>query len=261
MFDSGFRTWHESCQCDDGRHEGCGIKSDEDGNIDIEDLRQKADKHADNLAALMITYPSTYGVFEEGVKDVIDIVHERGGQVYMDGANMNAQVGFTAPGFIGADVCHLNLHKTFCIPHGGGGPGVGSIGVTKHLAPYLPGHVVVPTGGEGENVLAKDYGAVAAAPYGSAAILPITWMYIQMMGTRGLMDATAVAILNANYMAKRIGEHFPILFTGSNGQCAHEFILDVRPFKEHGSVEEDIVKGCKTTGSTAQQCHGQLQGH
>ena len=196
----------------------------------------------------MITYPSTYGVFEEGVKQVIDIVHERGGQVYMDGANMNAQVGFTAPGFIGADVCHLNLHKTFCIPHGGGGPGVGSIGVKKHLAPYLPGHAVVPTGGEGENVQAKDYGAVAAAPYGSAAILPITWMYIQMMGTQGLMDATGVAILNANYMATRIGQHFPILFTGTNGQCAHEFILDIRPFKEHGIVEEDIAKRLQDYG-------------
>jgi glycine dehydrogenase len=158
------------------------VQSDEQGNINIKDLREKAEKHKDNLAALMVTYPSTYGVFEEGIKEIIGIVHERGGQVYMDGANMNAQVALTSPGFIGADVCHLNLHKTFCIPHGGGGPGVGSIGVREHLAPFLPGHPVVPVSGEGSNVVVKKEGAVAAAPYGSASILPISWMYIKMLG-------------------------------------------------------------------------------
>jgi len=224
------------------------VKSDDQGNVDIDDLKAKAEKHSDNLAALMITYPSTYGVFEEGVVDIIDAVHGHGGQVYMDGANMNAQCGWTAPGFIGADVCHLNLHKTFCIPHGGGGPGVGSIGVKAHLAPFLPGHTVVPTGGEGINTVPKATGSIAAAPWGSAAILPITWMYIQMMGGQGLKDATATAVLNANYMAKRIGEHYPILFTGTNGQCAHEFIMDIRPFKEHGFVEEDIAKRLQDYG-------------
>lgn len=178
------------------------VKSDDNGNVDIADLREKAVKHKNELAALMITYPSTYGVFEEGVKTIIDIVHENGGQVYMDGANMNAQVGYTSPGFIGADVCHLNLHKTFCIPHGGGGPGVGSIGVARHLAPYLPGHPVLPCSGEGQNVLTKSTGAVSAAPYGSASILPISWMYIKMLGSSGLREATGMAILNANYMAK-----------------------------------------------------------
>lgn len=158
------------------------VQSDEFGNINIEDLRSKAIKHKDNLGALMVTYPSTYGVFEEGIKEIINIVHENGGQVYMDGANMNAQVALTSPGFIGADVCHLNLHKTFCIPHGGGGPGVGSIGVRSHLAPFLPGHPVVPVGGEGSNTVAKADGAVSAAPYGSASILPISWMYIKMLG-------------------------------------------------------------------------------
>ena len=158
--------------------------------MDVEDLERLAEKHKDNLAALMITYPSTYGVFEEEVKTIIDTVHSYGGQVYMDGANMNAQVCFTSPGYIGADVCHLNLHKTFCIPHGGGGPGVGTIGVAKHLAPYLPGHSVIPCSGEGDNVQVKDTGAVAAAPYGSAAILPITWMYIKMLSEEGLAEAT-----------------------------------------------------------------------
>jgi glycine dehydrogenase len=224
------------------------VKSDDNGNIDIEDLRAKADKHADNLGALMITYPSTYGVFEEGVQEIINIVHDRGGQVYMDGANMNAQCGLTSPGFIGADVCHLNLHKTFCIPHGGGGPGVGSIGVAKQLAPFLPGHAVVPCSGEGDNVVVSNTGAVSAAPFGSAAILPISYMYIQMLGADGLKQATGNAILNANYMARRIGDHFNVLYTGSNGQCAHEFIIDIRPFKQYGIVEEDIAKRLQDYG-------------
>jgi len=224
------------------------VKNKEDGNIDIDDLVDKADKHAANLGALMITYPSTYGVFEENIRDIIDVVHSRGGQVYMDGANMNAQVGFTSPGHIGADVCHLNLHKTFCIPHGGGGPGVGSIGVAKHLAPFLPGHSVVPCSGEGDNVVVKSTGAVSAAPFGSAAILPISWLYIKMLGTQGLMEATGMAILNANYMAKRIEEGYEILFRGINGQCAHEFIIDLRDFKSYGIVEEDVAKRLQDYG-------------
>ena len=224
------------------------VKSDKDGNVDVEDLKRLAEKHKDNLAALMITYPSTYGVFEEEVKTIIDTVHSYGGQVYMDGANMNAQVCFTSPGYIGADVCHLNLHKTFCIPHGGGGPGVGTIGVAKHLAPYLPGHSVIPCSGEGDNVQVKDTGAVAAAPYGSAAILPITWMYIKMLSEEGLAEATGMAILNANYMANRISEGYPILFTGKNGNCAHEFIVDLRGFKSYGIVEEDIAKRLQDYG-------------
>jgi len=175
-------------------------------------------------------------------------VHSHGGQVYMDGANMNAQVALTSPGFIGADVCHLNLHKTFCIPHGGGGPGVGSIGVAKHLAPFLPGHNVIPCSGEGDNVVKKTTGAVAGAPFGSAAILPIPWMYIKMLGEPGLKEATGMSILNANYMAKRIEAGFDILFKGTNGQCAHEFIMDLRPFKEHGVVEEDVAKRLQDYG-------------
>jgi glycine dehydrogenase len=178
------------------------VKSDEFGNIDLHDLKEKAQTHKDQLAALMVTYPSTYGVFEEEIKAIIDTVHSFGGQVYMDGANMNAQVALTSPGYIGADVCHLNLHKTFCIPHGGGGPGVGSIGVAKHLAPFLPGHPVIPVSGEGYNVVVKTNGTVSAAPYGSAAILPISWMYIKMLSENGLREATGMAILNANYMAK-----------------------------------------------------------
>lgn len=224
------------------------VGSDENGNIDIDDFKSKADKHADNLAALMITYPSTYGVFEEGVKDIINYVHSKGGQVYMDGANMNAQVGLTSPGEIGADVCHLNLHKTFCIPHGGGGPGVGSIGVAKHLAPHLPGHNVVPVGGEGENVIPKAQGNIAAAPYGSAAILPISYMYIKMMGKEGLKTATEMAILNANYMAAILGKSYKVLYTGRQGYCAHEFIIDLRPFKKVGITEEDIAKRLQDYG-------------
>lgn len=224
------------------------VKNKDDGNVDMEDFMAKADKHKDNLSALMITYPSTYGAFEEGVMDIIKAVHKRGGQVYMDGANMNAQVGFTSPGHIGADVCHLNLHKTFCIPHGGGGPGVGSIGVAKHLAPYLPGHSVVPVSGEGKNVVVKTNGSVSGAPYGSAAILPISWMYIKMLGATGLMESTGMAILNANYMAKRLEAGYDILFRGANGQCAHEFIIDLRMFGSHGIKEEDIAKRLQDYG-------------
>jgi glycine dehydrogenase len=213
------------------------VECDEEGNIDVEDLRAKATKHAANLSALMITYPSTHGVFEETVQEVCAIVHEHGGQVYMDGANMNAQVALTTPGSMGADVCHLNLHKTFCIPHGGGGPGMGPIGVKSHLAPYLPGHPVVEVGGE------KAIGPVSAAPWGSASILPIPWMYIRMMGEEGLRKATQVAILNANYMAERLRPHYPILYTGRNGRVAHEFILDVRRFKDTAEISvDDIAK-------------------
>jgi len=224
------------------------IKSDEQGNVDLDDLRAKAEKHSKNLAALMVTYPSTYGVFEEGILEMTSIIKQHGGRVYMDGANMNAQVALTSPGNIGADVCHLNLHKTFCIPHGGGGPGVGTIACTEELAPYLPGHAVVPVSGEGANVTVKKSGAVAAAQYGSAAILPISWMYIKMLGAAGLKHATATAILNANYMAKRVGDAFPVLYTGSNGQCAHEFIIDIRPFKKLGVVEEDVAKRLQDYG-------------
>jgi glycine dehydrogenase len=204
----------------------------EDGDIDVDDLRAKAEQHADNLAALMITYPSTHGVFEEGVKDMVAIVHRHGGQVYLDGANLNALVGLARPGDIGADVCHMNLHKTFCIPHGGGGPGVGPIGVKAHLAPYLPGHV-----SEGSTH------AVAGAAFGSASILPITWMYIRMMGAAGLKQATEMAILNANYIAARLGQHYPVLYKGKNGRVAHECILDTRVLKDRAGVSvEDIAK-------------------
>mmetsp|Transcript_16153 Transcript_16153/g.54902 ORF Transcript_16153/g.54902 Transcript_16153/m.54902 type:complete len:789 (-) Transcript_16153:145-2511(-) len=224
------------------------VKSDAMGNVDMDDLRAKAEQHSDKLGALMITYPSTYGVFETGVKDICSLVHGHGGLVYMDGANMNAQVGLTSPGAIGADVCHLNLHKTFCIPHGGGGPGVGSIGVNARLAPYLPGHPVVPVGGEGAGVEPKEDGAVSAAPFGSSAILPISWMYIKMLGEPGLRNATSMAIVNANYMAKRLEPHFDILYRGEKGLVAHEFIVDLRPFKEHGIVEEDVAKRLQDYG-------------
>lgn len=209
------------------------VACDSDGNIDVADINAKAAQHADKLAALMITYPSTHGVFEESVKEICELIHQNGGQVYMDGANMNAQVGLCSPGAIGADVCHLNLHKTFCIPHGGGGPGVGPIGVAEHLAPFLPGHR------EWEN--APEY-AVCAAPYGSASILTISWMYIAMMGPR-LKDATEVAILNANYIAAKLKPYFPVLYRGKKGLVAHECILDVRPAKERAGVDvEDIAK-------------------
>jgi glycine cleavage system P protein (glycine dehydrogenase) len=213
------------------------VACDDRGNIDIRDLDAKANEHGPRLAALMITYPSTHGVFEEGVRRVCEIVHAHGGQVYMDGANMNAQVGLCRPGDIGADVCHLNLHKTFCIPHGGGGPGMGPIGVAAHLAPFLPGHPVTAVGGK------DSIGPIAAAPYGSASILAIPWVYIALMGGDGLTKATQVAILNANYMAKRLEKYYPVLYTGKHGTVAHEFIVDVRPFKETAGVEaNDIAK-------------------
>jgi len=210
---------------------------DELGNIDIADLRAKAEEHKDNLACLMVTYPSTHGVYEAGIREITQIIHDNGGQVYMDGANMNAQVGLTSPGMIGADVCHLNLHKTFCIPHGGGGPGMGPIGVAKHLTPYLPSHAVIPTGGE------KAMHAVSAAPYGSASILLISYAYIKMMGADGLKAATEIAILNANYMKARLEKEIPILYKGENGFCAHEMILDTRVFKQSCGIEaEDFAK-------------------
>lgn len=212
-------------------------KTDSRGNIDIEDLKTKAEQHKDNLAVLMVTYPSTFGVYESGIKEITDIIHQFGGQVYMDGANMNAQVGLTSPGLIGADVCHLNLHKTFCIPHGGGGPGMGPIGVAKHLLPYLPGHPVIKTGGE------KAISAISAAPWGSASILLISYTYIKLMGAKGLRRATEIAILNANYIKSKLEKHYPILFSGENGTCAHEMILDTRPLKISAGVEaEDIAK-------------------
>jgi len=211
------------------------VVCDAQGNIDLADLRAKADLHAKNLAALMVTYPSTHGVFEASIRDICTVIHESGGQVYMDGANMNAQVGLTSPGFIGADVCHLNLHKTFCIPHGGGGPGVGPIGVAKHLIPFLPGHVVSPIEGRSSH-------AVSAAPYGSASVLPISWMYIRMMGATGLTEATKIAILNANYVARRLEANYPVLYKGTSGLVAHECIIDCRGFKKHGIEVEDIAK-------------------
>ncbi len=213
------------------------VACDTQGNIDLNDLRAKAEQHRENLAALMVTYPSTHGVFEEGIKEICEIVHENGGQVYMDGANLNAQVGLCRPADIGADVCHLNLHKTFCIPHGGGGPGMGPVGVAKHLAPYLPGHPVVATGGT------EGVGPVSAAPWGSASILVISWMYIRMMGADGLTQASKTAILNANYMAKRLEGRFPTLYKGRGNRVAHECILDFREWKTRAGVEvEDVAK-------------------
>jgi len=213
------------------------VKCDDHGNVDLADLRKKVEAHASNLAALMVTYPSTHGVFEEGISEICQIVHAAGGQVYMDGANLNAQVGLCRPGDIGVDVCHLNLHKTFCIPHGGGGPGMGPIGVAAHLAPFLPGHSVIPTGG------AQAIGEVSQAPWGSASILPISWMYIRMMGAAGLEQATKVAILSANYIARRLESHFPVLYKGSHGYVAHECILDLREWKARAGIEvEDVAK-------------------
>jgi glycine dehydrogenase len=214
------------------------VKCDEQGNVDMADLRAKATEYSGSLSALMITYPSTHGVFEEDITEICDVIHEHGGQVYLDGANLNALVGCAAPGKFGADVSHLNLHKTFCIPHGGGGPGVGPICVGKHLEPFLPGHSIVPMeGGFGLNR------AISAAPWGSAGILPISWAYIAMMGPDGMKKATQVAILNANYIAKRLADAFPVLYTGRNGRVAHECIIDLRPFKEAcGISEEDVAK-------------------
>ena len=213
------------------------VKTGANGDIDIADLRARAREHSASLAALMVTYPSTHGVFEEGIGEICSVVHENGGQVYMDGANMNAMVGLARPGDIGADVCHLNLHKTFCIPHGGGGPGMGPIGVAAHLAPFLPGHPVLAQEGR------KTLGAVSAAPWGSASILPISWVYIRMMGGAGLTESTKMAILNANYVAHRLQEHFPVLYRGRNGRVAHECIVDPRAVKGTSGVEvEDIAK-------------------
>ncbi|NMG75102.1 aminomethyl-transferring glycine dehydrogenase [Aromatoleum diolicum] len=217
------------------------VACDDNGNVDLADLKAKTEQHADRLAALMITYPSTHGVFEESIREICAIVHQQGGQVYMDGANLNAQVGLTSPATIGADVSHMNLHKTFCIPHGGGGPGMGPIGVAAHLAPFMADHVVAATGNADRPN--KGQGAVSAAPFGSASILPISWMYIAMMGGEGLKRATEVAILNANYVANRLGEHYPVLYTGSKGRVAHECILDIRPIKASTGVSEvDIAK-------------------
>ena len=213
------------------------VKTDDDGNIDMDDLKQKVEQHADNLSSLMITYPSTHGVFEETVRDACQLIHDAGGKVYLDGANMNALVGVSSPGFIGSDVSHMNLHKTFCIPHGGGGPGMGPIGVKAELAPFLPDHCL----SNGNSLEASH--AVSGAEYGSASILPISWAYIQMMGAEGLKKATQVAILNANYIAKRLEGHYPVLYKGRNDRVAHECIVDIRPIKEtSGVTEEDIAK-------------------
>jgi glycine dehydrogenase len=214
------------------------VGCDRDGNVDLTDLRAKAEKHADRLAALMVTYPSTHGVFEAAIREICEIVHAHGGQVYMDGANLNAQVGLTSPAVIGADVCHLNLHKTFCIPHGGGGPGVGPIGVAAHLAPHLPNHPLRADAGP-----ASGFGPVSAGPFGSAMILPISYAYIRMMGAAGLKRATEVAILSANYIAGRLGGHYPVLYTGPGGMVAHECIIDCRDFQaEAGVMVDDIAK-------------------
>jgi len=213
------------------------VQCDSNGNIDRQDLAAKAAEHSNQLAALMVTYPSTHGVFEEGITEICSLVHGHGGQVYLDGANLNAQVGVCKPGGFGADVCHLNLHKTFCIPHGGGGPGVGPIAVAAHLAPYLPGHPLVSCGGS------QAIGAIAAAPWGSASILPISWMYIRMMGGAGLRQATAVALLAANDLAERLDPHYPVLYRGANGRVAHECILDLRPLKNSAGLEvDDLAK-------------------
>ncbi|KAM9329715.1 glycine dehydrogenase (decarboxylating), mitochondrial [Gastrophryne carolinensis] len=220
------------------------VEVDKDGSIDLAHLRAMVDKHKDNLAAIMITYPSTNGVFEEDIGDVCELIHKHGGQVYLDGANMNAQVGLCRPGDYGSDVSHLNLHKTFCIPHGGGGPGMGPIGVKKHLAPYLPSHPVIAFQDDGQSL-----GTISAAPWGSSAILPISWAYIKMMGSKGLKHATEIAILNANYMAKRLEKQYKVLFRGSRGYVAHEFILDIRPFKKSANIEAaDVAKRLQDYG-------------
>jgi glycine dehydrogenase len=213
------------------------VNCDSHGNIDIDDVRTKAIQHKDTLAALMVTYPSTHGVFEEQIKEICNIIHEQGGIVYMDGANLNAQVGLTTPAEIGADICHINLHKTFAIPHGGGGPGMGPICVTDKLMPYLPGHSIIKVGGE------KAIHAVASAPWGSAAILIISYMYIKMLGAEGLQEVTKTAILNANYLKSKLENHFPVLYQGKNGRVGHEFILNMLSIKEQTGIEvEDIAK-------------------
>jgi glycine dehydrogenase len=217
------------------------------GNLDIADLKAKCEKHKDELAAIMVTYPSTFGVYEPSIKEACNLVHTSGGQVYMDGANMNAQIGLCSPGEIGADVCHLNLHKTFCIPHGGGGPGIGPIGVAEHLRPYLPSH---PASAHLQSKRGLDHSSppISAAPWGSASLLPITFSYINMMGAKGLTHATKLTLLNANYILSRLKPHYPILYT-NNGRCAHEFILDVRQFKNSAGVEAiDIAKRLQDYG-------------
>ncbi|MEM7538249.1 MAG: aminomethyl-transferring glycine dehydrogenase [Chloroflexota bacterium] len=227
------------------------VACDDEGNVDMGDLRAKVDKHNETLAALMVTYPSTHGVFEESIVEICQLIHDAGGQVYMDGANMNAQVGLCRPGDFGADVCHLNLHKTFCIPHGGGGPGMGPIGVAAHLAPFLPGHAVVD--------MAQQETAVSAAPWGSASILPISYAYIRMMGVSGLTEATKVAILNANYIANRLEPYYPVLYQGRNGFVAHECIVDLRGFKEHAEVD-DVAKRLIDYGFHAPTVHWPVAG-
>ncbi|MYJ25412.1 MAG: glycine dehydrogenase (aminomethyl-transferring), partial [Holophagales bacterium] len=220
------------------------VACDEEGNIDLDDLRVCAEAHSEDLAALMVTYPSTHGVFEEAIREICAIVHDHGGQIYLDGANMNAQVGVCRPGDYGADVCHLNLHKTFCIPHGGGGPGMGPIAVAAHLAPFLPRHPLASieqsdsAGSLGDGAV----GAVSAAPVGSGSILPISWAYIRMMGATGLRRATEAAILNANYIAHRLKTHYPVLYRGAGGLVAHECILDLRGFKASGVEVDDVAK-------------------
>jgi len=214
------------------------VDCDSEGNVAMDDLKAKVETHSEQLAAIMVTYPSTHGVFEESIVELCELIHAHGGQVYVDGANLNALVGIAAPGEFGADVSHLNLHKTFCIPHGGGGPGMGPIGVGAHLEPFLPSHPVVPVPG-----LATDNDVVSATPWGSASILPISWTYIALMGARGLTRASEVAILSANYIAHRLAPHFPILYTGRNGRVAHECIIDLRPLKEASGIgEEDVAK-------------------
>jgi glycine dehydrogenase len=214
------------------------VAAAEDGTVDLDDLRAKVAEHRHHLAAIMVTYPSTHGVYEEGITELCRLVHEAGGQVYIDGANLNALVGVAKPGQFGADVSHLNLHKTFCIPHGGGGPGVGPIGVRSHLAPFLPNHPLLPEAGP-----ATGIGPISAAPFGSASILPISWAYVRMMGPAGLTLATKIAVLSANYIAARLGEHFPVLYTGTNGLVAHECIVELRPLtKATGITAEDVAK-------------------
>ena len=221
----------------------CGMKvvvvnCDEDGNVDIDDLKNKAEKHSKDLAALMVTYPSTHGVFEEKIMDICEVIHKHGGQVYMDGANLNALVGVAKPGKFGPDVCHINLHKTFCIPHGGGGPGMGPIACAKHLADFLPTHEIIKEAGPKNGM-----GAVSAAPWGSSSILPISWMYIKMMGAEGLKKASQVSILNANYISKKLSKDYKVLYTGKNGNVAHECIIDIRPIKASSGIsEEDLAK-------------------
>jgi len=218
------------------------VSCDAMGNVDVDDLKVKIHEHADRLAALMITYPSTHGVFETAVTDICAMVHDAGGQVYVDGANLNALVGLAQPGKFGADVSHLNLHKTFCIPHGGGGPGVGPVGVRAHLAPFLPSHPVHPECGPvGRGYADGGIGPVSGAPWGSAGVLQIPWAYVRLMGAQGLKRATQVAILNANYIARRLSDHFPVLYTGENGLVAHECILDLRGITKRSGVSVDDV--------------------